>query len=135
MSCGITFRKPLIVLIPDGYTGWVRVENGVASEPPFLLQDGRNILKIPAEGLIRTSSTFEPGYEGDLYFYVSPDGRRTPLKQESGAGDTDVAIQGSRMFTVAKSAGEEVHIFGAFFVGSRADFGKATKDVSGLPAP
>lgn len=126
-GCGFSFRTPLTVLVPEGYTGWVRVEYNVASASPFSKEEGRRVLRIPPSGFARTSSSFEPGIEGDIYAYVSPDGKQTPLK-------TGEMIHIPRMFTVNVFA-EKPRMFGAFFVGSDAEFAKATKDPSSLPVP
>jgi hypothetical protein len=103
----------------------VRVEYGVASAPPYATEGGHHVLKIPASGFVQTSSSFEPGYAADTYYYVAPDGRRTKLDQ---------TVRSPRMFTVDKFA-EKPRTFGAFFVGTDADFKKAPKDVSALPVP
>lgn len=124
-GCGFTFRTPLDVLIPVGFTGWVRVEYGVASAPAYGTEGGHHVLKIPASGFVRTSSSFEPGYAADSYYYVSPDGSRTKLDQ---------LVRDPRMFTVDRFI-EKPRTFGAFFVGSDAAFERAQKDVSALPVP
>lgn len=124
-GCGLTFRTPLDVLIPEGYTGWVRVEYGVASAPPYATEGGRHVLKIPSSGFVQTSSSFEPGYAADTYYYVASDGRRTKV---------DPLARSPRMFTVDRFA-EKPRTFGAFFIGSEADFKAAQKDVSALPVP
>src|SRR5262249_22302655 len=115
------------VLIPEGYIGWVRVEYGVPSAPPFETVNGRHVLRIPQSGFARTSSSFEPGIQSDVYDYVTPNGKEQPIP----AG---VEIRASRMFTVNPPA-ETQRTFGAFYVGTEASFRAATKDPSSLPVP
>jgi len=76
---------------------------------------------------VQTSSSFEPGLQGDVYEYVNAAGMPEPFP----AG---VSVHLPRMFTVNPPA-EKQRIFGAFFVGTDADFAKATKDPSSLPLP
>ena len=58
-------------LIPDGYTGWVRIEFEVQGAPPLPMEGGEYILKIPPDGLLRTSSAEQYGWAKDHYYYYS----------------------------------------------------------------
>jgi len=63
-------------LIPDGYVGWVRIEFQVAGAPPTPVEHGQSVFRIPADGLLRTSSPEKFGWGKDGYYYVSGSGVR-----------------------------------------------------------
>ncbi len=71
-------------LIPEGYTGWVRIEFEVQDAPPLAKEDGEYIVKIPPGGVLRTSSAEEYGWARDHYYYYSAQGMH-PLG-DSGPG-------------------------------------------------
>ena len=73
-------------LIPDGYTGWIRVEFEVKGAPPLPIEEGQYVLKIPSGGVLRTSSPEQYGWAEDHYYYYSaqnvrpiPDSRQAAL--------------------------------------------------------
>ena len=76
--------RSLRFLIPEGYSGWVRVEFEVSGAPPLLSDAGQTVLKIPATGVLRTSSPEQYGWAEDYYYFYSSTGSR-PLP-DSGAG-------------------------------------------------
>ena len=71
-------------LIPEGYSGWVRVEFEAAGAPPLPSEGGQTVLKIPATGVLRTSSPERYGWARDSYYFYSDGGSR-PLP-DSGPG-------------------------------------------------
>jgi len=79
-----TSSRSLRFLIPEGYSGWVRVEFEVPGAPPLLSEAGQTMLKIPATGVLRTSSAEQYGWARDYYYFYSSTGSR-PLP-DSGAG-------------------------------------------------
>jgi hypothetical protein len=64
-------------LIPEGYTGWIRVDFEVRGAPPLPMEDGQYILKIPPGGELRTSSAEQYGWAEDHYYYYSAQGVRS----------------------------------------------------------
>ncbi|MGB6404296.1 MAG: hypothetical protein WA899_14445 [Candidatus Sulfotelmatobacter sp.] len=58
-------------LIPEGYTGWVRIEFEVQGAPPLPMEGGQYVLKIPSGGVLRTSSAEQYGWAKDHYYYYS----------------------------------------------------------------
>jgi len=80
VSCG--FRTGDVVLIPDGYVGWVRIYYQDSAARSLTKEGGRRLIRIKADGTTHTSSALESGYAIDAYFYVSPSGKRTKLKLE-----------------------------------------------------
>ena len=63
-------------LIPEGYTGWVRVEFEVLGAPPLPVEAGQHVLTIPPGGLLRTSSPEQYGWAKDSYCFSSNAGAR-----------------------------------------------------------
>ncbi len=59
-------------LIPEGYSGWVRVEFGVPGTPTLPMEMGQTIVKIRSEGVLRTSSPEQYGWANDSYYSYSP---------------------------------------------------------------
>jgi uncharacterized protein DUF6843 len=64
-------RAPERFLIPAGYIGWVRIEYRQASTSPLPTENGRRVLKIAANGSLRTSSDPYPGHGNDEFLYYS----------------------------------------------------------------
>lgn len=64
-------------LIPEGYTGWVRIEFEVPGAPTLPMQDGEYVLQIPPTGVLRTSSPEQYGWANDHYDYSSAQGLRS----------------------------------------------------------
>ena len=102
-------------LIPEGYTGWVRVEFEIPGAPPLPAEDGQIVLKIPPSGTLKTSSPEQYGWARDNYFYYSNNGVR-PIS-DSGPGKLIWGkINGQASGTSGKRAYEE------FFVGTEQQF-------------
>jgi Family of unknown function (DUF6843) len=71
-------RPPERFLIPAGYTGWAHIDFRQKDAPPLPTEDGRLLLKLDAQGTLRTSSDPLSGHGKDDFYYYSGD-RRTPL--------------------------------------------------------
>jgi len=71
-------RPPERFLIPAGYNGWVRIDFRQKDAPPLPVEDGRLLLKLDAQGTLRTSSDPLAGHGKDDFYYYAGD-RRTPL--------------------------------------------------------
>lgn len=102
-------------LIPDGYTGWVRVEFDVQGAPPLPIEDGQYILKIPPDGVLRTSSAEQYGWAKDHYYYYSAQGAR-PLPDSGSAALVWGKINGEGSGSFGKRKYEEL------FVGTAQQF-------------
>jgi|SRR5271156_2813635 len=83
ISARSSTRGSLRFLIPEGYTGWVRVEFEVEGAPPFPVGAGQAVLKIPPSGLLRTSSPEPLGTTDYYYSYSGSSSRPIP---DSGSG-------------------------------------------------
>jgi hypothetical protein len=102
-------------LIPEGYTGWIRVEFEVPDAPPLPMQNGQYILKIPADGILRTSSPEQYGWAQDHYYYDSAQGVRA-LPESGQAELVWGRINGEASAASGKRKYEE------FFVGTAQQF-------------
>ena len=69
-------------LIPDGYTGWVRIGFEVNGALPLPMNHNEYLVQIPADGKLQTSSSEQYGWARDHYYYYSAQGMH-PL-QDSG---------------------------------------------------
>jgi len=102
-------------LISDGYTGWIRVEFEVQGAAPLPMEDGEYVLKIPADGILRTSSREEYGWAKDHYYYESAGGVR-PLPDSGAVRLIWGKINGEESGASGKRKYEE------FFVGTAQQF-------------
>ena len=91
-GCG-TFRAPQHYLIPDGFSGWVYVQYDNPSCPALEVRAGRQVVRVPSNGRVCTSTKYETGVATDLWEYVRPDGSTRPLDR-----DSDIHLFGFRQF-------------------------------------
>jgi hypothetical protein len=108
-------RPPERFLIPAGYSGWVRVDFRQKDAPRLPLEDGRLLLKLNAQGRLRTSSDPLAGHGKDDFFYYSGD-RRTPL---SNVG----VCKGGMVWQIETMVDEPTSTpFERFFVGNEGQY-------------
>jgi hypothetical protein len=97
-------RHPTKYLIPEGYVGWVSIKHGENADP-LQLSSGKYISRIPANGVLFTSSLMEDGWARDEYFYYSPNGSLRELRNTSwgeggmiwaGANEWELSQDGSK---------------------------------------
>jgi hypothetical protein len=102
-------------LIPEGYTGWVRIEFEVQDAPPLPMEGAQYVLKIPSGGVLRTSSAEQYGWATDHYYYYSAQG--VHALPDSGPAELIWGkINGEESATAGKRKYEE------FFVGTTQQF-------------
>lgn len=102
-------------LIPEGYSGWVRVEFEVSGAPQLSSEAGQTVLKIPSDGVLRTSAPERYGWALDSYYFYSDAGLR-PIP-DSGPGRLIWGkINGEGSGSLGKRKYEE------FFVGSEKQY-------------
>jgi len=83
LSCvmaGCGFRSGYKVLIPDGYSGWVRIYYRETNSPALSKERAHYLVTVGSSGSAHTSSPRELGYGSDEYFYVLPGGIQKKLK-------------------------------------------------------
>ena len=108
-------------LIPEGYTGWIRVEFEVQGAPPVSTEGGEDVLRIPAGGILQTSSPEQYGWARDHYYYYSAEGVH-PIPDSGEAPLIWGKINGEASGAAGKRKYEE------FFVGTAQQFKNQTKD-------
>ena len=96
-------------LIPEGYTGWVRIEFEVQGAPPLPTEGGEYILKIPPGGILQTSSAEQYGWAKDRYYYYSAQGVR-PLPDSGSAALIWGKINAERSGGTGKRKYEELFV-------------------------
>ena len=82
-------RTPQHYLLPDGFTGWVYVKYDDPTCPPLNVRDGRQVLRIPANGRLCTATRYKTGSAQDLWEYVRVDGSTQALNR-----NTDITPSG-----------------------------------------
>ncbi|HEY3972918.1 MAG TPA: hypothetical protein VGM18_07925 [Candidatus Sulfotelmatobacter sp.] len=112
-------------LLPNGYTGWVRVEFEIPGAPPLKSENGRTVLEIPPDGSLRTSSPEQYGRTKDAYFFDSPSGLR-PIP-DSGPGRLIWGKVDGEKIDGEKINGEKSGVSGTrkyeeFFVGTEQQY-------------
>jgi hypothetical protein len=109
--------RPSQFLIPEGYVGWVRVEYSVPGTPPLPIADGYYVIRIPANGRLKTSTKKDLGWADNQYYYVSGKTRQ-PLKEWEYGKDSMV------WDNATSSAGDDdldtVDLI--FFIGTKAQY-------------
>jgi hypothetical protein len=68
-------RPPDRILIPAGYTGWVRVDFGVKDAPPLPREQRRLLITLQPDASLKTSSLRPEGFGKDEYFYSTSNAR------------------------------------------------------------
>jgi hypothetical protein len=107
-------RPPDRILIPAGYTGWVRVDFGVESAPGLPREQRRLLIPLQLNGTLKTSTRRPDGFGKDEYFYVSGDSRN-PLS-------TSGVCKGGMIWGLETGSNIDGSSFERFFVGSEDQF-------------
>src|SRR5579863_2671002 len=102
-------------LIPEGYTGWIRIEFEVPGAAPLPVEGGQYIVKIPSTGMLQTSSPEQYGWADDHYYYYSAQNTR-PLPDSGPSGLVWGKINGEKAGASGPRKYEE------FFVGTQQQF-------------
>lgn len=124
LSVRHTVRRPSRFLIPEGYTGRVRIEFEVQGAPPLPVDAGQYVFTLGADGSLKTSSLEQYGWANDSYYFYSSAGTRSI----SDAGP-DCLIWGKINGEAAGSSGRRK--YEGFFVGTEREFknqGKGEKN-------
>jgi hypothetical protein len=121
-------RPPERFLVPAGYNGWVRVDFRQKDASPLPMEDGRLLLKLDAQGGLKTSSAPLAGHGNDDFYYYAG-GQRTPL---SNLG----VCKGGKIWQVETMVDERTSTpFVRFFVGTEDQYRHIVDpEGKGLPA-
>ncbi|HEX4783699.1 MAG TPA: hypothetical protein VH350_05120 [Candidatus Sulfotelmatobacter sp.] len=106
-------------LIPEGYTGWVRIEFEIPGAPALPIQSSHTMVKIPPSGTLKTSSSEQYGAASDDYASYSNDTVR-PLPDSGPEKRVWGKITGELQGPGGNRKYEE------FFVGSEQQFKSQT---------
>lgn len=77
-------RRPDLIIIPDGYVGWIQVNYGVKGAPALPNWKGSRLHKFGRDAEIRTSSPTTDGWAKDKYFYSTQKGWKQLLQTTNG---------------------------------------------------
>jgi len=80
---GCNTRMPDRWLIPDGYVGWLVVQYKNPACAPLPTSGGYNVLRIPPNGRLCTSSPQPDGEAFDKFEYITVDGGTQELDQHT----------------------------------------------------
>jgi len=131
-GCGV-WKKSELVLIPDGYIGWIRIEYGVPGAPKLQEKDGAYEIHIPQTGRFETSTPMSSGLANDKYFYVLADGNNErQLGMASDANSSDGMVRARHYFGTLKAGGQRERNLRVFFIGTLSDYNIAPKSESDL---
>jgi hypothetical protein len=120
----LDLRRPVKYLIPQVYVGWIRIEYRVKNAPPLPQEGMYMIVKVPATGILKTSSVMGEGWAVDKYYYVTSKGVRQPLP---------LGLPGEGM--IHANSGEPHGANEKFFVGTKQQLDKFGWSRVGQPGP
>ena len=130
-GCGV-WKKSELVLIPDGYIGWIRIEYGVASAPKLEEKDGAYEIRIPRTGRFATSTPMSSGLANDEYFYVSANGNMREIQAAPDANSPEGMIRAQHYFGALGAGDQKARNLRVFFVGTLSEYKQAPKGESYL---
>jgi hypothetical protein len=121
----VTQEKPRLsnrYLIPAGYTGWVKVYYGVRDAKPFPTEGAYNVLVIPTDGELKTSSEVQYGWLSyDDYYTYQTDGTRSYLSKSGWGG-------GGLIWAESIAGDGSGSPYAMFFVGTQAQYEQQIND-------
>lgn len=85
--------KGYIYYFPENYAGWICIQHGDNSATPLPEQDGYLIIKVPINGILKTSSQLRTSPTRDKYYYYNGTQIKEAKGLEFGGGGT---LQGVR---------------------------------------
>lgn len=74
--------------LPEKYAGWVCVSFNVDGAPPLPIEDGFLVVKLPPNGILKTSSEPRFSPKHDQFFYYNVSGIREAKELQHGGGGT-----------------------------------------------
>jgi hypothetical protein len=80
--------KGYIYYFPENYAGWICIQHDVNGASPLPEQDGYLIIKVPASGILKTSSQLRSSQTRDKYYYYNGAQIKDAKGLEFGGGGT-----------------------------------------------
>jgi hypothetical protein len=108
-------RHPTKFLVPQGYIGWIKIKHGDGGLP-LPISNGAFVCRIPANGVLQTSSPREDGWAKDEYFYYSADGSLRALA-ETGWGEGGMIWAGGTEWQATDNGSKPTQFTEKFYVG------------------
>lgn len=111
--------------IPQGFTGWVVVEFAVPGAPALPDDHGVRLIRVPAGGVVRTSSPQQVGRLDNRFYFVDAAGARAPIDEPEarpGAAPDEAARRHDRPVVLGFETGDITdaaghRVFERFYVG------------------
>lgn len=72
-SCGSKSR-PEKWIIPENYTGWLRLDYAIAGAPSLPMEGGAYLVRMPQSGRLETSSPYNPSIDKNGFFMTTGHG-------------------------------------------------------------
>src|SRR5690242_2742445 len=69
VSCGPKAR-PERWIIPENYTGWLRLDYGVAGASPLPLENEFSVVRMPQSGRLQTSSPYSSSIDQNEFLVI-----------------------------------------------------------------
>lgn len=117
-------RHPVKYLIPEGYTGWIKIKRG-EDAPQLRLVDGKYICQIPPSGVLATSTLTEDGWATDEYFYYNAQNSLRSLRETTWGGG-GMIWTGMTEFGPVTSGVRPTQMTENFFVGTEDQYRQNT---------
>lgn len=131
VASGCFRRQKVVYEMPNRFTGWVEVRYGIPAAPPLPEANGSFVIRVPASGVVETSTEFQEGFAEDTFHYVAGD--QLEVREEPKQDANDMAIWGYSVKTtrVAQRRGP---ITVTFFVGQYAEYRRIRRGRFEAPA-
>jgi|SRR5271155_1625412 len=120
MGAASIARHPTKYFIPEGYVGWLKINHGEKADP-LQLSNGKYICRIPASGVLYTSSTVEDGWAEDEYLYYSGNGFLRELP-ETGWGNGGMIWANHNEFQATQDGSLPARFTESFYVGTEEQY-------------
>lgn len=109
-------RTPSVYEVPEGFKGWVLIRVERPECPPIPFENGKLVFRIPASGVLCTSSALEIGWAKDEYYFVGKS--RTPIPSTGWGGGGGVWLESNGQCGIGKNPAA---VFAHFFIGSESE--------------
>lgn len=123
--CGSKAR-PEKWIIPENYTGWVRVDYAVAGAPQLPMEGMSYVVRMPQSGRLETSSPYNSSIDNNEYFSSTQHGLQKLEFSQLRMARSQPAIEGyavQNAFGFFKMVDGKVQTPGkCLFVGTHPDF-------------